>query len=139
MDPRQCAVLDYVRQNRSYPAFRMSFGLEIDQINSGEQLTGAVGGTAGRYVSLIMIDDNGVVQDLGQYLSFVGDQARFDVPLRRAGAARDTKQLLVAIGTNSRPQSVDAQNGQLAEDYFAALAAEVGTNVPIVMLPFDVR
>ncbi len=139
MDARQCAVLDYVRQNRSYPAFRMSFGLEIDQITSGDELTGAVGGTAGRYVSLIMIDDNGVVQDLGKYLSFVGDKAQFDVPLRRAGATRDTKQLLVAIGTNSRPQSVDAQNGQLASDYFDALASEVGTNIPIVMLPFDVR
>ncbi len=139
MDPRQCAVLDYLRQNRSYPAFRMSFGLEVDQITSGEQLTGAVGGTAGRYVSLILIDDNGVVQDLGQYLSFIGDQARFDVPLRRAGSTRDTKQLLVAIGTNSRPRAIDEQNGQLAEDYFEALTAEVGTNVPIVMLPFDVR
>lgn len=139
MDERQCAVLDYVRQNRSYPAFRMSFGLEIDQISSGEQLTGAVGGTAGRYVSLILIDDNGVVQDIGQYLSFIGDQARFDVPLRRSGATRDTKQLLVAIGTNSRPRAIDEQNGQLAADYFKALSDEIGTNVPIVMLPFDVR
>ena len=139
LDPRQCAVLDYVRQNRSYPAFRMSFGLAADQIDSGDQLVGAVGGTAGRYVSLLLIDDNGVVQDLGQYLSFAGDEARFDVPLRRAGSARDTKQLLVAIGTNSRPQSVDVQNGQLAADYFEALNAEVGNNVPIVMLPFDVR
>lgn len=139
VDARQCAVLDYVRQNRSYPAFRMSFGLAVDQIASGDQLIGAVGQTAGRYVSLILVDDNGVVQDLGQYLSFAGNEARFDVPLRRAGSSRDTKQLLVAIGTNSRPQSVDVQNGQLAADYFEALNAEVGNNVPIVMLPFDVR
>ena len=139
VDARQCAVLDYVRQNRSYPAFRMSFGLNAEQIESGDQLIGAVGQTAGRYVSLVMVDDNGVVQDLGQYLSFTGGGARFDVPLRRAGSARDTKQLLVAIGTNTRPTAVDAQNGQLASDYFEALTAEVGTNVPIVMLPFDVR
>jgi hypothetical protein len=139
VDARQCAVLDYVRQNRSYPAFRMAFSLTEDQINSGDQLVGAIGRTAGRYVSLVIVDDNGVVQDLGQYLSFVGNEARFDVPLRRAGSARDTKQLLVAIGTNSRPSSVDAQNGQLATTYFEALNAEVGNNVPIVMLPFDVR
>ena len=139
VDARQCAVLDYVRQNRSYPAFRMSFGLAQDQIASGDQLVGAVGQTAGRYVSLILVDDNGVVQDLGQYLSFAGDEARFDVPLRRAGSSRDTKQLLVAIGTNVRPTSVDTQNGQLAADYFTALTDGVGNNVPIVMLPFDVR
>lgn len=139
VDARQCAVLDYVRQNRSYPAFRMSFGLAEEQIASGDQLIGAVGRTAGRYVSLILVDDNGVVQDLGQYLSFAGDEARFDVPLRRAGSSRDTKQLLVAIGTNTRPTAVDAQNGQLAADYFEALNAEIGNNVPIVMLPFDVR
>ncbi|MFT4700657.1 MAG: hypothetical protein ACI90E_001329, partial [Yoonia sp.] len=30
-------------------------------------------------------------------------------------------------------------NGQLATTYFEALNAEVGNNVPIVMLPFDVR
>lgn len=139
VDARQCAVLDYIRQNRSYPAFRMSFGLAQDQIDSGDQLVGAVGRTAGRYVSLVLVDDNGVVQDLGQYLTFAGDEARFDVPLRRAGSSRDTKQLLVAIGTNTRPTSVDTQNGQLAADYFEALNAEIGNNVPIVMLPFDVR
>ena len=139
VDNRQCAALNYVRENPTYPAFRLSVSLDQATIESGSNLTGSIGNTAGRYISLLLIDDNGVVQDLGTYLSFTGTAARFDVPMTRAGGARDTSQTILALATAARPATLTAQNGQLADDFFAALRAEIGPNAPLVLVPFDVR
>jgi hypothetical protein len=139
VDPRQCAALGYARENAAYPAFRLSITLTSDIIASGSNLAGQVNNVAGRYISLLLIDDNGVVQDLGSYLTFAGGAARFDVPLTRDGASRDTSQLLLALATSARPVTISAQNGQLADDFFASLRSEVGRSAPIVLVPFDVR
>ncbi len=139
IDPRQCPAATFIRENVSYPAFRLSLGVVNDRLPTGEELTGVVGRAAGAYVTLLLVDDNGVVQDIGSYLTFAGADARFSVPMRREGAARDTSQMLIALTTDSRPRTLDAQNGQLAEDFFPALKAEIGTSVPLVMIPFEVR
>ena len=139
IDPRQCAAATFVRENTSYPAFRLSLGVVTDRLPSGEELTGAVGRAAGAYVTLLLVDDNGVVQDVGSYLTFAAGDARFSIPMRRDGTARDTSQMLIALATDSRPRTLDAQNGQLAEDFFPALKAEIGTSIPLVMIPFEVR
>ena len=139
IDARQCAALNFARENRFYPAFRLSVSLDQASITSGANLTGAIGNTAGRYISLLLVDDNGVVQDVGNYLSFTGSAARFDVTFTRDGNTRDTSQTLVALATATRPATLNAQNGQLAVDFFAALRAELGPDTPLVLVPFDVR
>ena len=139
IDPRQCAALDYIRQSAAYPTSPMTLNLDVTRINSGEELTGRLAGTGGRNITMLVVDDNGVTQDLGQYLSVAVNTARFAAPLRRAGAARDTQQLLIAIGTPARPIAANVQNGQRADDYFTALAAEIGGNAPMVLVPFDVQ
>ncbi|SEW40116.1 hypothetical protein SAMN04488515_2667 [Cognatiyoonia koreensis] len=139
VDARQCAALNYVRQSEAYPAFRLTLSLDSQIIESGENLTGTIGNVGGRYVTLILVDDNGVVQELGEYLTFRGGFAQFDVPLNRAGLVRDTSQVLMAFASAARPATVDAENGQLAETYFASLRSELGTETPMVMVPFNVR
>lgn len=139
VDARQCAALNYIRQSEAYPAFRLTLSLDAQIIESGESLTGTIGNVSGRYVSLVLVDDNGVVQELGEYLTFRGGFARFDVPLNRAGVIRDTSQVLLAFASPARPATVDRENGQLAETYFASLREELGSNTPMVMVPFNVR
>lgn len=139
IDPRQCAALDFIRQGAAYPTSPMTLNLDASRIPSGDLLTGRLSGTGGRNITLIVVDDNGVTQDLGQYLNVAVNTARFAAPLTRAGTARDTRQLLVAIATPARPGVVAAQNGQLAETYFTALTAEIGAGAPIVLAPFDVQ
>jgi len=106
---------------------------------SGQALLQGAIGPGGNYVSLLLVDDNGVVQDLNTYLSFAAGEVRFEVPLRRAGNARDTSAMLIAVASDSRPATLDTQNGQEADVFFAALRAELGSNIPIVMIPFDLR
>lgn len=139
VDPRQCPALTYVRQNRDYPATRLGLQIDAAEVPSGGRLTGVLRGTAGRYLLLFLVDNNGVVQDLQRFVSFSGNFARFDVPVTRAGAARDTSQLLLAIATQRPGGVLRDRTGQLAQDVFAALEGEVATGAALAIATFDVR
>ena len=91
-----------MREQPDYPVGRLSIALASDRVESGGRLVGAVSGAAGRYVTLLLIDDNGVVQDLNRFLTFVGGETRFDVPVTRSGPPRDTGQILLALATSGR-------------------------------------
>lgn len=139
VDARQCAALNFVREGARYPAYPLALGLESDALVSGGRLKGSLRNAAGRYVTLVLIDDNGVVQDLGGYLTFSGDTVNFDVPVRRDGPSRDTQQLLLAIATPGRPPELEAMNGQMAQDFFAALRQSVARDAPLAMMPFRLQ
>ncbi|MCU0911514.1 MAG: serine/threonine protein kinase [Rhodobacteraceae bacterium] len=139
IDPRQCPVLDYVRLNRDYPATGIGLRVDTPVVESGGRLTGVLRGVAGRHVTLLLIDDNGVVQDLQRFLAFSGNLTRFDVPVTRAGPSRDTSQLLLAIATRQPPDSIRARIGRLAEEVFADLGGEPYANAALALATFDVR
>lgn len=139
VDERQCAALNYVRGNVDYPATRLGVRLDAAEVPSGGRLTGVLRGAAGRYVVLLLIDNNGVAQDLQRFMSFSGNFARFDVPVTRVGAPRDTRQLLLAIATRRPSGTIRNRDGQLARDVFAGLGGEVATGAALAVTTFDVR
>lgn len=139
VDPRQCPALNYIRQNRDYPATAMGLRIDTPEVQSGGRLTGVLRGAAGRYVTLLLIDDNGVVQDLQRFLAFSGNLARFDVPVTRAGPSRDTSQLLLAIATRRPPDAIRARIGRLAQDVFTGLEGELASGAALAVATFDVR
>lgn len=138
-DARQCPALEFARAQTSYPTFQLSMGIAADIVPSGGVLTGTIDGTAGRYVSLLLIDANGVVQDLRRFLQFQGGRTDFEVPVTRDGTARDTHQLLMALTTAARPDTITQRAGNLAQDIFPQLRSEIGAAVQIALVPFDVR
>ncbi|MEL6423981.1 MAG: hypothetical protein AAFQ33_00855, partial [Pseudomonadota bacterium] len=139
VDERQCPALRFARSNARYPGTPVTVGLARAEIESGDALVGVLGNVAGRYTSLLIVDDNGVVQNLRRFVSFSGGEVTFDVPMTRSGPSRDTSQLLVVLATDGRPRTVTEQAGQLAEDFFAALETELGTDPLISIVPFRVR
>jgi hypothetical protein len=90
-------------------------------------------------VTLLLIDDNGVVQDLQRFLSFSGNLARFDVPVTRSGLAKDTSQILLAIASPRQPDALRERAGQLAQDVFAGLGGVTGDDTALAVATFDVR
>lgn len=139
VDPRQCAALAYLRDNRDYPATRLGIALDSAEVASGDEITGVLRGIAGRYVLLLIVDNNGVVQDLQRFMSFSGNFARFTVPVTRVGPQRDTSQSLIAITTDTPASTIRARDGQLAADVFRDLDAAQGRNAAIGFATFDVR
>lgn len=126
LDQRQCPGLAFARQDPLYPVFGLGIQLESQQVASGASLRGQISGGTGRYNTLLLIDDNGVVHDLRRFLIRSANRIRFDAPVARSGAARDTHQLIVALATPRRPETVSRLSGQLAEPFFEALSREIG-------------
>ena len=125
VDQRQCAVLDALRQSQSYPASRIGLAIENTSLKSGESLKARVLGAGGLNVVLLLVDDNGVVQDLTRFATLDGDVVVIDAPVARSGAPRSTLQMLVVLGSRSGGFALANQMGELAQDVFQSLPAEV--------------
>jgi len=139
VDTRQCPALNMARENPSYPSFGLSVKLRSPIVSNGGHLVGTINNIAGLYTSLLLIDDNGVVQDLRRFTSFAAGRAEFDVPVTRPGAARDTSQILIVIATQTRPKTIALRAGHLAKTFFSDLQDELGTGFMLALIPFEVR
>ncbi|MCQ0969170.1 hypothetical protein MLD63_01805 (plasmid) [Paracoccus sp. TK19116] len=143
VDARQCPAVNFARAYRSYPVFPLRIALDTTTLAAGEPLTGTISGIAdGDTLALLLIDDNGVVQDLTRFFTAGrGSATAFDVPARRAGDPRETAQLLIALTSPVPIETVSLRDGQLAEDVFAALSAEIGdpAAIKIGLASFDLR
>lgn len=139
IDQRQCPAISFARNDARYPVFGLGFQLEAQDIASGNALRGRISGSTGYYTTLLMIDDNGTVHDLRRFLISSAGTTNFDVPVARMGAARDTNQILLALATPTRPQTVAQRAGELAEPFFAALEAELGPEAMIGITSIYVR
>jgi len=139
IDPRQCATLDAIRQSDSYPANRIGLSLDAASLTSGETRSGSVLGAGGLFVTLLLIDDNGVVQDMAPFVRIQDNVPRFEAPLARTGPARATRQILLALGTQDSPLDLSAQIGRLAEEVFTAIPPGVLQNAVFGFATIDVR
>lgn len=131
LDSRQCAGLTFARRDPRYPVFPLAVQLQSQDVTAGDSLRGTVTGGTGRYVTLLMVDDNGATHDLRRFLINSGGRISFDVPVARDGQARDTHQLILAVATATRPATISREAGTLAENFFDQLAREIGTDALI--------
>lgn len=139
IDPRQCPALDYVRSHPAYPLTSLDLELQTDTLISGNELTGSVENFAGSLLSLILIDDNGVVQDLRRYLQLDADRAVFSVPVRRDGPNRDTKALIMAIAAPIGLKTLNSYADFDAAQFFEALSEETRNRARVSVEFFDLR
>lgn len=139
IDPRQCPALDYVQKTKDYPVSRLGIRLDAAEVPSGGRLTGVVRGVAGKTVMLMMVDANGVVQDLDRFTTLNGNFARFEVPVTRSGPQRDTAQLLLVLATPQPVGALKERMGRLARDVLAGIESTEAVNAAIALTTFTVR
>ncbi len=138
----QCATLDFLTGGPSYPRFQLFFDLPQRVIASGAALEGRIGNTSGGFVTFLVVDDEGTVQDLATFLKFVPGGAQFSVPLSLTAGPVETQQLLIVLSTPARLRTVETQNGSKAESFFPMLAAELrerGQTEDAAIVAFSVR
>lgn len=139
LDPRQCAALDAVRQSATYPASRIGLSLNDTTLNSGDTLRVRILGAGGLFLTLLLIDDNGVVQDLARFTTLDGNDPIIDVPVARAGPARDTRQVLLVLGSIDAPIDLSNGIGREAQDAFGNVPLGVLEAALFGVATFDVR
>lgn len=139
LDARQCPVLSYIARNRDYPATRLGMRLDNAEVPSGNRVSGVLRGVGNKNLGLFLIDNNGVVQDIGRFTTESQGFVRFDIPVTRVGPMRDTKQLIVAIASPEPLDVLTARSGQRADVFFADLSNELGRLASLAIVGFDVR
>lgn len=139
IDLRQCATLDALRQSDSYPANRIGLSLDNTSLVSGDALTGRVIGAEGLFVTLLLVDDNGVVQDMAPFVTIDGTTPVFNAPVARAGPTRATRQILLALGTQGAPIDLSDQIGNEAQAVFSSIPADTLSAMVFGVATFDVR
>ncbi|MFV0294358.1 MAG: hypothetical protein ACK5II_14560 [Paracoccus sp. (in: a-proteobacteria)] len=136
LDPRQCPAAAFARRDQHYPVFGLGLQIDTQTIIRGGTLHGQISNGAGYYQTLLLVDENGVVHDLRRFLVSSSRMTRFDFPVARWRAPRDTHQLLIAIATPARPDTITAHAGKTADKFFDALFSEIGQNALIGITSF---
>lgn len=129
LDPRQCPAVAFLRQEPDYPLPALGLTLASPAIASGDTLQGQITEAGGLSMTLLLIDENGIVHDLSSFLTRSAGAISFEVPLARLGDSRDTRQLLIGLATPQRLNSVREHAGDEASAFFDSLAAEVDQSV----------
>ena len=88
---------------------------------------------------MLLVDDNGVVQDLAPFVTMEEATPVFEAPVARSGPARATRQILVVMGTRGAPLDVSSQIGREAQDLFALIPSEALENMLFGIATFELR
>lgn len=139
VDRRQCAALDALSQTAAYPASRIGFQLDSSTLTNGETLKARIIGAGGLALAVMMIDDNGVVQDLSRFTTIDGTDPVISAPVSRAGDGRETRQLLMVFGTTGAALDLTGFEGRMAQDVFNSLGPQRLNQAAFAVVSFDVR
>lgn len=139
----QCLALSFARTTKRYPGFSLMIDLDEADIASGTRLSGKVLNTGQRELHLLLVDDEGRVQSLDNVLEPGSTTDRpFGAPLTLTGGPVATKQILIAVATDTPLPALAGPIDQPADTYFMRLEREIkatGADVDLAVEGFNVR
>ena len=98
----QCPAITFLGRLRGERSRALRLRVASTNLKSGDALVGTVEGAGSNSVQLLLVSDEGAVQDLSGLLKSAGDARSFNLRMQRAGAAGAQPQLLVAV-TSTKP------------------------------------
>jgi hypothetical protein len=138
----QCAALTFASDLPAYPEQPLAVQTARPQVRSGEVLTGRIHNFRRSRLYLIIIDDDGKVQELEDLRPEAGNTVSFRAPLTLTDGPVGTVQLLLAIASDHALLTFSAHEGTQAEPYFEQLRNEIlkqGNPVDFGVASFIVR
>lgn len=120
----QCAVADFLHAMREGGEDRPLLTLSTDIIRSGDAIRGALENLEGRQTDILLIDNAGVVYNLGQHLRPDGDRASFNIKLG-LNSPDPVPQIIVAIASRENIAAADVQQPVLASQLFPRILEEI--------------
>jgi serine/threonine-protein kinase len=138
----QCPAIHFIGGllKSRFPELRVR--LDRDQIASGADLRGTIEGVQLRWLYLVLIDDDGMVQDLSQYLSKQDGRLTFAAPMYVQGQGRLRNQLLVGVATSHKLSLLKTDKPIRAEDFLPTVVDEAdrkGADVALGVGAFRVK
>ena len=121
----QCRALTFARTLPDYPRFSLGMKLNNANLVSGESLEGAITDVRGRKVHLVVVDDEGLVQQIDDFLQPRVSSTAFSVAVSVRNQVVPTAQMLIALAVERPLKTVTSANQTLAEQFFAAVTEEL--------------
>jgi hypothetical protein len=121
----QCRALSFARSLATYPAPGLQIRPSSRSIASGDVLVGSIKNVHKKMLYLLVIDDEGKVQEIQNLFQDTTGQIGFAAPMTLTRGKVQTEQLLIAIASDEPLETFASHEGQHAEAYFAALADEI--------------
>jgi hypothetical protein len=121
----QCAALTFASELAAYPEPPLAVRTARPEVRSGEVLTGRIHNFHRSRLYLIIIDDDGKVQELHDLRPEAGNTVSFQAPLTLTDGPVGTVQLLLAIASDHALLTFSAREGTQAEPYFEQLRNEI--------------
>ena len=138
----QCRALTFARTLSGYPRFSLSMKLENTDLVSGQFLNGAITDVRDRKVHLLVVDDEGLVQQADSLLQPRVSSLTFSIQMYVSGQAVRTAQMMIALAVDKPLTTVTTANQTMAEGFFAAVSeelAETEQTADIAIVSFYLR
>lgn len=140
----QCAALAFAGEVTGAADDLLPIGLSASSIESGREIEGAVDDVRRRWFYLLVVDDEGRVQEVAEERLFLGGKGKvgFRTPLTLTGGPVATIQILIAIASDVELEQVKLADGDQAQPYFARLREEIaerGGGIAFGIAPLTVR
>jgi eukaryotic-like serine/threonine-protein kinase len=120
----QCPALSFVSRLRQQRDRAPKLQIGEASLRSGQALTGTVQVGGNRSVQLLLVSEEGAVQDLSGLLKRAGDGYTFNLRMQRTGASGAQPQLLLAV-SGERPLETIKGAQSTAEQLFPLAGVEV--------------
>jgi serine/threonine-protein kinase len=113
---RQCAVAQFLRDMVKQSASAMEFKLAKDKLKSGDPLSGQIEGLSKPNSLLYLIDNDGFVYQIDQFLKRTGDKGSFRFKLVELKSREPLPQIVIVLSSDqpikggALSQTADANN-----------------------------
>jgi serine/threonine protein kinase len=124
IEPKQCAVAEFLQAIRKSPAERPELTLSSDLIESGQALRGTLANIEGRTTDVLLVDNAGVVYNLAAHLKQEPERASFNIKL---GLQTDepVPQIIIALTSPNGLETAKVETPVLAETLFPEILDEI--------------
>lgn len=120
----QCPAIGFIGGLLKSRLPELQVQLEDDRIVSGQELRGIVAGVHLPWLSLLLVDDDGMVHDISPYLSKTQDGWSFAAPLYVTAQGRERNQLIVAIAASRALDRLKLTRPAAGSELFPAVVRE---------------
>jgi hypothetical protein len=121
----QCPALTFLGRLRANRAQAPRLQVGQASLRSGEALAGTIDGVGNSNVQLLLVSDEGQVQDVSALLKPSGDTRAFNMRMQRSGAAGAQPQLLIAVKSAKPLETLKGAQSTPADQLFPLAFAEI--------------
>ncbi|HUF86143.1 MAG TPA: hypothetical protein VMM59_02070, partial [Thermohalobaculum sp.] len=135
----QCAGISFTRLVLRDSAPTVHIALERKELGLGHNLAGKVTGSRLEFVTLLVIDDSGVVHNVLDHLTPESADLAFDIPVQPVDDGTDKVQLLMAVGASRPLPLLESTAPVHSDDFFPALrdqAVDTGAHLELGLEDF---